>query len=247
MRLLQLVQQQLGLSRRRAETLIKAGRVTLDGAQMSNPYLEIEPRQATALALDGKTVEIAPIAAGVYKYYKPVGMLCSFADPHHHHAMGKVLRRPELKGYKIVGHLDRDAEGLLLLTNDGQLLNHLAHPRYEVEKVYHVWVPKVLRFRQSFDVFRQMKDGIEDQGERLVLVRGAIVQRTATSTLAKLVLTEGKKHEVKRLCRHFGWTVQRLIRVEMAGVHLGPLKPGELHALTKTEIKALYQRVRQPL
>lgn len=247
MRFLQLVQQQLGLSRRRSEALIKAGRVTLDGAPMGNPYLEIEPQHVNALAVDGRTVPITPVAAGVYKYYKPVGMLCSFADPHHHHAMGKVLRRPELKGYKIVGRLDRDAEGLLLLTNDGELLNHLAHPRYGVKKAYHVWVPKVLRFRQSYDVFRQMKDGIVDQGERLVIVGGAIVQRTATSTLVKLVLTEGKKHEVKRLCKRFGWFVQRLIRVEMAGVGLENLKPGELHALAKPEIKALYQRLRSRL
>ena len=194
-----------------------------------------------ALTVAGREVKVGAVQVGVYKYHKPRGMLCSFADPHHHHAMGKVLRRPELKGYKIVGRLDRDAEGLLLLTNDGELNNVLAHPRYQVEKVYHVLVPKVIRYRQANDAFRQMAHGIQDAGETLRIVRGRVLSRDHEATTLVLVLTEGKNHEVKRLCRRFGWYVQQLKRVEMAGVQLGKLRRGELRALTRPELQALRQ------
>lgn len=247
MRFLQFVQQQAGISRRNAKALIEAGRVKLNGTLTQTPFVEIEPHKVSSLEVDGSKIRIQKLQIGVYKYYKPRGMLCSFKDPHHHHAMGKVLRRPELKGYKIVGRLDRDAEGLLLLTNDGSLLNHLAHPRYQIEKVYHVLVPKVLRYRQTYDSFRQMQDGIVDEGETLKIVRGNVLKRTNTSTTLVMVLTEGKNHEVKRLCRRFGWYVKRLKRVEMGGVQLGKLKRGQLKKLLPEEIELLEKNVEQAL
>lgn len=240
MRYLQFVQQQAGVSRRQARSLIEAGKVFIDGAPVENPFSDTGGRVKT-LKVDGREVPIKSVQVGVYKYYKPRGMLCSFADPYHHHAMGKVLRRPELKGYKIVGRLDRDAEGLLLLTNDGALNNLLAHPRYQVEKVYHVLVPKIIRFRQANDTFRQMAHGIQDAGETLRIVRGRVLLRTNDATTLVIVLTEGKNHEVKRLCKRFGWYVQSLTRVEMAGVQLGKLRPGELRPLAKSENLTLRQ------
>lgn len=244
MRFLQLLQQQAGISRRRARALIEVGRVELNGVKTVTPFIEIKVEAVESLRLDEKPIIIKPLKTGVYKYYKPRGMLCSYKDPHHHYAMGKVLRRPELKGYQIVGRLDRDAEGLLLLTNDGDLLHRLAHPRYQVEKVYHVLIPKVLRFRQTHDALRQMSNGIADRGETLTLVRGQVLRRSSDSTTLVMVLTEGKNHEIKRLCRCFGWYVKRLTRVEMGGVQLGRLHSGELKPLGHEDVAALCQSAR---
>jgi len=243
MRFLQLVQQQAGISRRNAQAMIEAGLVKLNGDMVQTPFMELEPRKVKSLEVDGQVVRVQQVKPGIYKYYKPKGMLCSFKDPFHHYAMGKVLRRPELKGYQIVGRLDRDAEGLLLLTNDGTLLNHLAHPRYQIEKVYHVLVPKVLRFRSTFDAFRQMRSGLMNEGEKLQIVRGDVVRRTDSETTLVMVLTEGKNHEVKRLCRHFGWYVKRLKRVEVGGVELRGLKQGQLKRLMPDEIETLNSNV----
>jgi len=240
MRLLQIVQQQTGVSRRKARALIEAGRAQLNGSTVSTPFVVVDPETVTSLVVDNKAVLIKSITPGVYKYYKPRGMLCSFKDPHHHYAMGKVLRRPELRGYKMAGRLDRDAEGLLLLSNDGQLLNQLAHPRYGVEKVYHVLIPKVLRFRQTNETLRQMQQGIQDQGETLSIVRGTLLKRSVEGeTTVVLVLNEGKNHEVKRLCKRFGWYVKQLKRVEMGGVQLGKLQQGQLRPLSRAEFQQL--------
>lgn len=244
MRFLQLLQQQAGISRRNARAFIEAGRVELNGVKTVTPFMEIKVEAVESLRLDEKRIIIKQPNIGVYKYYKPRGMLCSYKDPHHHYAMGKVLRRPELKGYQIAGRLDRDAEGLLLLTNDGDLLHRLAHPRYQVEKVYHVLIPKVLRFRQTHDAIRQMNDGILDRGETLTLVRGQVLRRSSDSTTLVMVLTEGKNHEIKRLCRHFGWYVKRLMRVEMAAVQLGRLHRGELKPLGHEDVALLRRSVK---
>jgi len=240
MRFLQLIQQQTGISRRKARALIEAGRARIDGATVLTPFVEVIPEDVASLSVDGKAVVLKAITPGVYRYYKPRGMLCSFKDPHHHHAMGKVLRRPELRGYQVAGRLDRDAEGLLLLSNDGGLLNRLAHPRYGVEKVYHVLVPKVLRFRQTNEALRQMHHGIQDRGETLSIVRGTLLKRSVEGeTTVVLVLNEGKNHEVKRLCKHFGWYVKQLTRVEMGGVQLGNLQQGQLRPLSHAEFQQL--------
>lgn len=238
-RLLQLLQRQAGVSRRRARALIEAGRVRLDGRVVSAPFLELDPARVRSLELDGRPVDLRPPEPGIYAFYKPRGMLCSRRDPHHRHAMGKILRKPELRGYNVAGRLDRDAEGLVLLTNDGALLHRLTHPRFGVEKVYHVVVPQLVRFRQAYDAFRQMRHGIRDAEERLRIVRGRLVRRAQAETVLELVLSEGRKHEVKRLCRHFGWPVARLIRVELAGVRLGQMRPGQLRPLSRAERRAL--------
>ncbi len=242
MRFLKIVQQQANVSRRQAQALIEAGRVRLNGEPTGHPFSDVALEDVKSLHVDGQRVSLTRDKTGVYCYYKPSGMLCSFKDPHHHHAMGKVLRRPELRGYRVAGRLDRDAEGLLLLTNDGDLLHWMTHPRYEVEKVYHVLVPQVLRYRQTGDAIRQMKAGISDAGERLTVRGGRIAYRTNEETTVELVLNEGKNHEVKRLCRHFGWHVRRLVRVGMAGVALGQLRSGQLKPLPRAELNRLLAR-----
>jgi len=103
-------------------------------------------------------------------------------------------------------------------------------------------VPQVLRYRQTGDAIRQMKAGISDAGERLTVRGGRIAYRTNEETTVELVLNEGKNHEVKRLCRRFGWHVRRLVRVGMAGVALGELRSGQLKPLPRAELNRLLAR-----
>ena len=125
------------------------------------------------------------------------------------------------------------------MTNDGELVNLLTHPRYEVEKVYHVAIPRLLPYRHIYEIFRKMQRGVRDGGEVLKIRRGRIVRRAKDHTVLELVLTEGKKHEVKRLIKHFKLPLERLVRVAHGPVTLGSLRPGELKRLTAKERAAL--------
>lgn len=239
MRLLQLLQRQAGLSRRRAQALIQAGRVRVNGQKLTNPFLEVKPAEIHSLQLDGKDVPLAPQEPVVYKFYKPRGMLSSHFDPHHTNTLGRLLHRHGLRGFSLAGRLDQDAEGLMLITNDGQLINLLTHPRYQIEKIYRVQVPRLLPYRHVREVLQKMSRGIDDGGDRLKIVRGRLVRRGANFTEVELVLTEGRKREIKRLFKHFRLPIERLVRVAIGPVSLGNLRPRELKRVSPKEERAL--------
>lgn len=241
MRLLQLVQRQAGVARRKAQKLIEQGRVRVDGQTITHPFSEVDPAGIRELRVDGRNVPLEPPESVIYKLYKPRGMLSSLYDPKYPNTVGRLLRRRGLRGLglAIAGRLDRDAEGLLIVTNDGELVNLLTHPRYEVEKVYRVTIPRVLSYRHIYELFRKMQRGVRDEGEWLRIRRGRIVRRGTDHTILELVLTEGKKHEVKRLVKHFRLPLTRLIRTAHGPVTLGSLAPGELKRLTERERRAL--------
>ncbi len=241
MRLLQLVQRQAGIARRKAKQLIEEGRVRVDGQTITNPFVEIDPAEVRELRVDGRNVPLEPPESVTYKFYKPRGMLSSLFDPHYPNTVGRMLRRKGLwgRGLAIAGRLDRDAEGLLLLTNDGELVNVLTHPRYEVEKVYRLIIPRVLPYRHVTEVLRKMKRGIWDEGDPLKVKRGRLAHRGPDYTELELVLTEGKKHEVKRLIKHFKLPLGKLVRVALGPVTLGSMEPGELRRVSAQEQRAL--------
>lgn len=239
MRLLKLVQQRAAISRRKAEEIIRQGRVWINGARATNPFQEITIESIRTLEVNGKEMDLKPTHTQIYKYYKPKGQITTHSDPHHRNTVGSVLKAKNLKGFNIAGRLDKDAQGLLLLTNDGELLNALTHPRFQVEKVYHLTVSQVLRIRQTNDAFRQMEHGLQDDGELLKIKKGKILQRQNGQTKLEITLTEGKKHELKRLCARFGWRIETLKRVNLGPIALGNLAPGHLKKLTPQEAKRL--------
>ncbi len=243
MRLLQFVQRQAGIARRKAKQLIEQGRVRVNGQLIINPFLEIDPAEVRELRVDGREVPLAPPEPVIYKFYKPRGMLSSLFDPHYPNTVGRMLRRKGLwgRGLAIAGRLDRDAEGLLILTNDGELVNVLTHPRYEVEKTYRVTIPRVLPYRHLREMLLKMQKGVHDEGELLKIKRGRLAHRGPDYTELELVLTEGKKHEVKRLIKHFKLPITKLVRVAFGPVTLGSLKPGELRKVSAQERQALEQ------
>jgi 23S rRNA pseudouridine2605 synthase len=211
-------------SRRRADELITAGRVRVNGAVgQLNTFVEA----GDTVAVDGRAV--AKQALAYVLLHKPAGVVTTARDPQ---------RRPtvvSLVGHESrvvpVGRLDADTTGALLLTNDGPLAHRLAHPRYGVEKVYEAEVEG----DPNDDALRRLASGVElDDGP----TAPARARRLGPARV-ELTLHEGRKHQVKRMLETVGHPVRRLHRSRYAGLELGELKPGEWRELTAAEVEAL--------
>jgi len=219
-------------SRRASEDLIRDGRVTING-RVASLGDRVDP-ETDVVEVDGARVVTDPDAR-TFALHKPAGVVSSLKDPQ---------GRPDLTAYLPadtrvvpVGRLDRDTEGLLLLTGDGELANRLMHPRYGVEKEYLVEVDGAPTSKQ----LAELRWGVElDDGPakpRSVRVVDTAGERTAL----RLVLTEGRKREVRRMLQAVGLPVRRLVRVRVGPVRLGTLPAGELRELGGEELSALYR------
>ena len=239
MRFLQIVQRQAHISRRKAQELIKTGKVQLNGEVVLTPFVELSLGQVRKLCVDEKQISLKQLEIAVYKYYKPRGMISSHEDPKYQNTMGKVLETAGLKGYAVAGRLDRDAEGLMLFSNDGRLINVLTHPRYRVQKRYEVLVSAVIPYRHADEILMRMEKGILDQGEKLRILDGRFLGQGPNDSLFELILTEGRKHEIKRLFHHFRLPVLRLMRTTIGPVEVRRLKPRDLERVTAGERRAL--------
>lgn len=220
-------------SRRAAERLIAAGRVRVNGVAVVEPGAHADPMR-DAVEVDGRPLPKAEPKRYVL-LHKPRGFLTTRDDPRDRPRVFDLV--PEL-GVRLhsVGRLDFDAEGLLLLTNDGALTYRLTHPRHGVRRVYHVLVegrlePPVLEALQRGVV---LEDG-PAHVERACRLRGA---RTGLHWI-ELCLAEGRYREVKRLCRAVGLVVRRLRRVAFGPLHLGRLPAGKWRVLTAAEVEGL--------
>ena len=216
-------------SRRRAEELIRSGRVTIDGrvARLGERVPE-----GAEVRVDGELVR-PPAERVVLVLHKPRGYTTTKSDPHAERTVYELV--PDLPGLVAVGRLDRDSEGLLLFTNWGELAHRLAHPRFGVEKVYRVYARKGT---PPAAALRRLEKGILDRGERLVAKKARPASRGAV-----LTLTEGKKREVRRMMRAIGYPVERLLRVKYGPVRLGGLLPGRWRRLSEEEVAALARAV----
>ena len=238
-----IIQRQAGVSRRKAQDLVASGEVGVDGAVVQYPYQLVDPDDVERLSLRGHPLSLRPPEHRVYRFHKPNGMLCSHDDPHEGNTVGRVLRSEGFIGYSWAGRLDQDAEGLLLVTNDGGLLNGLTHPRYEVVKTYRVWVDRPPRRTAVDAMLQEMQRGIVDDGDRLRIVAGRMVGRPPA---VELQLTEGRKREIKRLFGHYGLQVTRLLRVSIGPIQLGPLRPGSIERLSDEDVDRLRRVLRTP-
>ncbi len=243
-KLFRFLQTQAGVSRRKALDLVLAGEVSLDGAPARDPFALIEPGTTRRLSLRGHPLSLEPRESHIYRLYKPLGMLCSNDDPFSGNTVGRLLRAEGFLGYSWVGRLDQDAEGLLVLSNDGDVIQTLSHPRYEVRKEYRVWLAESPSQGAVEQALRGMTRGFEDEGETLRILDGRVEGRPR---YAVVVLAEGRKHEVKRLFAHFGYTVDRLLRVAVGPVQLGDLAPGTFERLPSAEESSLIEGARRLL
>jgi 23S rRNA pseudouridine2605 synthase len=220
-------------SRRRAEELIRAGRVKVNGTTVTAMGVQVEPGR-DLVEVDGKAVKLIEKKV-YYLLYKPPGYVTTVDDP-----QGRPKVIDLLKGIKEriypVGRLDYATEGLLLLTNDGDLTLRLTHPRYGVTKTYRALVKGVPdeQTLQKLATGVKLEDGFTAPAEVKLL-------RTGKGTsLLELTLREGRKREVRRMCAAVGHPVLWLKRTKMAFLTLKGLRPGEYRQLTKEEVNRLY-------
>jgi len=219
-------------SRRACEDLIRERRVTVNGAVATlGDRIDVE---RDVVAVDGSTLNLDPDAR-YYAFHKPAGVVTTLSDTHGREDLGGFL--PEGPRVFPVGRLDADSEGLLLLTNDGELANRLMHPRYGVEKEYLAEVEGSPRERQLARLRRGVK--LEDGVARVVSVR--VVARSGPRGALRVVMSEGRKREVRRLLGSVGLPVARLVRVRVGPIKLGRLHAREVRELTPPEVRALYR------
>ena len=212
-------------SRRKADELIKTGRVTVNGEPgQLNTFVEKRDR----VELDGKPLARQPLAYVLL--HKPAGVVTTASDPHGRPTVVELVSDHKTR-LVPVGRLDADTTGALLLTNDGDLAHRLAHPRYEVEKIYEAEVEG----EPSDDALRQLEQGVELDDGRTAPARA---RRLAPSRI-ELEIHEGKKHQVKRMLAAVGHPVVRLHRGRYAGLTLKGLGPGESRELTGAEVERL--------
>lgn len=216
-------------SRRKAEALIREGRVRVNG-EVAHLGQRVGP--GDVVEVDGKRVE-PPRERVVLALHKPKGYTTTRFDPHAAHTVYELL--PEIPGLHPVGRLDRDSEGLLLFSNDGALTFRLTHPRHGVRKVYRVWTE---RGTLPEAVCRKLVQGVvlEDGPAKALACRPA-------PGGAFLTLAEGRKREVRRMLLAVGYPVKRLLRVQMGPIRLGNLPPGRWRRLSEEEVAALLREV----
>lgn len=221
-------------SRRACEELISAGRVTVDG-EVAQLGTKVDPASAD-VRVDGERVNIDP--RRVYlALNKPRGYVTTVDDPRGRPTVLDLVRAPQR--LFPVGRLDIDTEGLLLLTNDGELAHALMHPSYEVERQYVVQVDGQVSARD----LARLRRGLELEDGPAVARSAHVLAEGKGKTLLQLVLTEGRKREVRRMLAAVGHPVERLARVAYGGVQLGDLRQGRWRHLGPAEVARLYAAV----
>jgi len=223
-------------SRREAERLILQGRIRVNGEVVLTLGSKILPGE-DRVEVDGKTV--GGTRARWVLFHKPPGVVTTRSDPQGRPTVYGLL--PEDMGeLRYVGRLDLPTEGLLLLTNEGDILHRLTHPSYEVEREYQGWVKGV----PTGDTLRRLQEGVELEDGPARATRVKVLRPVRGGVVLALVLQEGRKREVRRLLEAVGHPVTRLLRVRFGPVRLGELPSGEWRELTEQEIRALKATVR---
>lgn len=218
-------------SRRKAEEYITAGRVTVNG-QTAALGDRADPEK-DVVALDGKEV-IRPGQRTVLMLYKPRGVVTTLSDEKGRKNVADLVKDCPVRVWPV-GRLDMDSEGLLLLTDDGELTNTLIHPRHEVEKEYLVWVTGF-----TPEGAERLTRPMTLDGQDLRPAKVKVIRREGERTLLSVTIHEGKNRQVRRMCAFCGMTVRRLKRVREGRLHLDRgLRPGQWRPLTQEELDSL--------
>jgi 23S rRNA pseudouridine2605 synthase len=226
-------------SRRACEVMISEGRVEVNGRLVTEQGLRVDPER-DVIRIDGSRIP-PPRRHAYLVLNKPRGVVSTLADPEGRRTLADFVagRRERLFH---VGRLDTDTEGLLIMTNDGEFAQRLAHPSYEVPKTYLAEVTGVIRAA----TLKQLRSGIvlDDGAVKPSSVK--LVSTGADKTLIKITLQEGRTHIVRRTMEAVGHPVRRLSRIGIGPVRLGNLKVGELRDLTREELGGLLDLTSQP-
>ncbi|MFN3568159.1 MAG: pseudouridine synthase [Caldimicrobium sp.] len=219
-------------SRRKNKELILQGKVWVNGTPIFDLSYKVN-LEKDKVVVNGKEVKVPPKV--YYIFYKPRGYLTSLYDPHHRKTIRPFIEKLPYRVFPV-GRLDKDSEGLILLTNDGDLANVLLHPKYEIERTYRVWVPTKLEERA---IRKLLIEGIEIDGKRIKPLTFDFIKKQGKIYIYEITVKEGIKREIRKMVKALSGEVVRLLRIAFGPLRLKKLKPGEIRPLTKGEIETL--------
>jgi len=214
-------------SRRGADILIKEGKVKVNGIIVKDPWRQVDKR--SGVEVEGKVIAFKDL---VYiLFFKPKGVVTTLKDRFAKHKIIDFIPAG-LKGVFSIGRLDKESEGLLLLTNDGNLCYRLTHPKFRVEKEYLLEIKGSLSPKD----LKVAKQGVWVDGDFLKVEKASIKDHYKNKTEIRVVICEGKKRHLRRLFGRLGFKVLELKRIRIANLRLGRLKPGEFKILERETI-----------
>ncbi len=217
-------------SRRKADELIEAGKVFVNGKKVTELGFSVEDKDK--VVIDGKLIR--PVKHEYYRFYKPAGYITTSDDEKGRKTIYDLL--PEsMYNLKPVGRLDKDSTGLLILTNDGDLINELTHPSVKVPKVYLVTVDSQMHPHE----FEQMAKGIEIEPGKIAYADVTVLELDSKHTTMQIVLYQGMNRQIRKMVEHFGHEVKSLKRIQHATIQLEGLKRGEFKPIKPGQIKEL--------
>jgi 23S rRNA pseudouridine2605 synthase len=220
------------MSRRAAEELIAAGRVTIDGrVAILGDRVEVDRHR---VEVDGVPLPVSPSLV-TYLIYKPIGVVSTASDPEGRPTVIDLV--PAEPRVVPVGRLDADSEGLLLLSNDGELVLRVTHPRFGMTKTYVATVAG----KPNSRLVRKLVAGVELEDGVARARRARLIQATPDQGLIELVMTEGRNREIRRMLASLGHPVQRLVRTAIGPLTERNLGAGEWRRLDTGEVAALYK------
>jgi 23S rRNA pseudouridine2605 synthase len=223
-------------SRRGADQLISQKRVTINNITADKPGIVIDETK-DAIRVDG--TEVTPVKANYYVLLnKPKMVITSLHDPFQRRTVAYFTSKVPSRVYPV-GRLDYDTEGVLILTNDGDLAYRLAHPKYQIKKVYHAYVTGIF----TLDEAKLIEKGIKLEDGHIGHGQVKILFNSMRSSKVQIILTEGHKREVKQLLKAVGHQVKDLYRVEFAGLKVEGLKLGKWRFLDYAEVRKLKDMV----
>lgn len=222
-------------SRRACEVLIEQGRVEVDGKRVKEQGMRVDPDTAV-ISVDGRRINAAP-GKEYLALHKPEGYVSAMSDPEGRPTLLDLVG--EQKRLFHVGRLDIDTEGLLIMTNDGELAHMLSHPSFGVQKTYLAEVPGPV----PRGIGKRLRQGVVLEDGPVTVDNFRLVTATPNRAMVEVVIHEGRKHVVRRLLEAVDLPVQRLIRTKFGPITLGDQRPGKVRPLNQKEIGALFAAV----
>ena len=224
-------------SRRGSDEIIRAGRVTVNGRTPDEIGVKVDPDR-DQVALDGRLLRLT--SETVYCILnKPRGCLTSVTDPHNRKTVMDLVRDIPQRIYPV-GRLDLDSEGLLLLTNDGDLSYALTHPGYKIEKEYLVGI----QGRPDDEQIRKLESGIPVEGRMTAPAKVTVLSATRRQTNLRITIHEGRKRQIRYMIKYLGYDVTELIRTRIGPIKLGDLNAAAWRYLTENEVESLKKAAR---
>lgn len=218
-------------SRRRCEEYIKQGKVKVNGQVVRELGRKVDPQQ-DQIMVEGRILQLE--AKCTYLFYKPLQVITSMSDPQHRKVVADYFRQVKERVYPV-GRLDYDTEGLLLMTNDGELANRLMHPRYEIEKQYVATLKGVI----APQALQQLREGVRLEDGWTAPAKVRLVSKDDRVSRIRLIIHEGRNRQIRRMCEAVGFPVMALKRERIGFLTLQGLQAGQYRKLTGDEQRRL--------